>query len=121
MRALAALGLLGVLSSVLLLSADAAAKPSEYVPARAGGWPDWLAGPLQGLGAGLGRDGFQTLMLIMCASYLLVLLSGRGLPARALAAAIVLAHVIAAARAAADLPGRLRLPRLRAHGGPARP
>jgi hypothetical protein len=92
-RWLAALGLLGVLSSVLLLSADAAAKPSEYVPSRAGGWPDWLAGPLQGLGAGLGRGGFQTLTLIMCASYLLVLVCGRALSGRTLAAAIVLAHL----------------------------
>jgi hypothetical protein len=94
LRALAALGLLGVLGTVFLLSADAAARPTEYVPARVGGWPGWMAGPLQGLGATLSRDGFQTLMLLMCASYLLVLLAARALPARALAAGIVLAHVI---------------------------
>ncbi len=93
-RALGALGLLGVLTTVLLLSADAAAKPSEFVPARSGGWPGWLAGPLAGLGAGLGKDGFQTLMLVMCASYALVLLSARALPLGALAAGIVAAHVI---------------------------
>lgn len=86
--------MLGVLATVFLISADAAAKPSEFVPARQGGWPGWLAGPLQGLGAGLGKDGFQTLMLIMCASYLLVLLAARTLPMRAIAAGIVAAHVI---------------------------
>jgi Glycosyltransferase family 87 len=93
LRALGALGLLGVLTSALLLSADAAANPSDLVPARVGGWPDWLAGPLGGLGETLTRGRFQTLMLVMCASYLLVLLAARALSGRALAAAIVLAHL----------------------------
>lgn len=87
---------MGVLSTALLLSADAASKPSEFVPARAGGWPDWLAGPLQGLGAGLTRNGFQTLMLLMCASYLLVLVGARTLPGRSIAVAVVLSQVILA-------------------------
>ena len=94
MRALGALGLLGVLATVTLLSADAAAKPSEFVPARSGGWPGWLAGPLAGLGAGLGRGDFQTLVLVMCAGYALVLVSARALPLGVIAAGIVLAHVI---------------------------
>src|ERR1700727_2978585 len=46
LRALGALGLLGVLTSVFLLTADAAAGPSQYVPARSGGWPNWLCGPV---------------------------------------------------------------------------
>jgi hypothetical protein len=94
LRALGVLGLLGVLTSALLLSADAAASPSDLVPARVGGWPGWLAGPLEGLGATLTRGSFQTLMLIMCASYLLVLIASRALPWRALAAVIVLTHVV---------------------------
>jgi hypothetical protein len=94
LRGLGGVGLLGVVATVLLLSADAAAKPSEYVPARVGGWPDWMAGPLEGLGAGLTSGGFQTLVLIMCASYLLVLVAAQSLPGRALAAGIVLAHVL---------------------------
>ena len=94
LRALGALGLLGVLASALLLSADAAANPSELVPARAGGWPGWLAGPLGGLGETLTRGRFQVLMLVMCASYLLVLIASRALSGRALAATIVLAHVV---------------------------
>jgi alpha-1,6-mannosyltransferase len=92
-RALGALGLLGIVTTVLLICAGAASKPTQYVPARQGGWPGWLAGPLHGLGVGMGSGGFQTLMLIMCASYALVLLSARTLPVAAVAGAIVLAHV----------------------------
>ena len=89
-----ALGLLGVVTTVFLVSAGAATRPSQYVPARSGGWPSWMAGPLEGLGVGITRSGFQTLTLIMCASYLAVLLAARTLPMRALVAAIVAAHVI---------------------------
>ncbi len=94
MRALGALGLLGIVASVFLLSAGAASGPGQYVPAREGGWPAWLAGPLRGLGVGLSSGDFQTLMLLMCASYLLVLASARALPPAALAGAIVLANAI---------------------------
>jgi hypothetical protein len=96
LRALGALGLLGVVSSAIVLSADAAAKPSEFVPARAGGWPDWMAGPLQAIGAGLTNAGFQTLMVVMSVSYVLVLAGARSLPWRAIVAAIVLAQVFLA-------------------------
>ena len=44
-RTLGALGLLGVLTSVFLVAAGAATRPSVYVPARHGGWPGWMAGP----------------------------------------------------------------------------
>jgi hypothetical protein len=93
-QALGALGLVGVVTSVLLLSAGAASAPSQFVPARSGGWPAWLAGPLSGLGVGLSSGGFQALLLIMCASYLLVLAAARRLPLAAVAGAIVLANVI---------------------------
>ena len=65
-------------------------------PARSGGWPGWMAGPLRGprhehrLGCS-----FQTLTLIMCASYLLVLLArARAADRCARSRAIVAAHVI---------------------------
>jgi hypothetical protein len=90
-RALGALGLLGVLATVFLISAGAASAPSQYVPGRSGGWPAWMAGPLRGLGIGLESASFQALMLIMCASYLLVLFAARRLPMAALVGAIVLA------------------------------
>ncbi len=93
-RALGALGLLGILTTVFLLTAGAAGAPSQYVPARSGGWPAWMAGPLRGLDMGLSSGGFQALMLIMCASYLLVLVTARTLPVGPLAGGIVLAHLI---------------------------
>jgi alpha-1,6-mannosyltransferase len=93
-RALGALGLLGIVATVFLVSAGAASAPSQYVPARSGGWPAWMAGPLRGLDIGLSSGDFQTLMLLMCASYLLVLAVARRLPLGALAGAIVLANAI---------------------------
>jgi hypothetical protein len=93
-RALGLLGLLGILMTLFLVSAGAASTPTEYVPARTGGWPAWLAGPLHGLDLGLSGGSFQTLMLIMCASYALVLVGARALPMKALAGTIVAANVI---------------------------
>jgi alpha-1,6-mannosyltransferase len=94
--ALAAAGLLAVLASALLLAAGAAGAPSRYVPARSGGWPDWLAGPLAGLHLGLPGGRFQTLMLVMCGGYLLVLVGARSLPLGLIAAAIVAANLVLA-------------------------
>lgn len=91
--ALAALGALAVLVSSFLLAAAAAGEPSQYVPARIGGWPAWLAGPLRGLEASLSSSTFQTLTLVMCAGYLLVLVGARTLPVALLALAILAAHV----------------------------
>jgi hypothetical protein len=92
LRALGALGLLGVLTSVFLVAAGSATRPSLYVPARRGGWPHWLAGPLQGLDVGISSQGFQALTLVMCASYLAVLLAARTLPPWAIVAAIVASY-----------------------------
>lgn len=92
--ALGLLGLLGVVATVFLTSAGAAGEPSQYVPARSGGWPPWLAGPLAGLHMSLDSGSFQTLTLIMCASYLLVLACARALPMSALVLAIVAANAI---------------------------
>src|SRR5215831_5368957 len=80
LQALGAIGLLGVLTTVFLLAAGAATRPSLYVPARRGGWPHWMAGPLQGLNVGISSQSFQVLTLIMCAGYLAVLLAARALP-----------------------------------------
>ena len=93
-RAAGTLGLLGILASVFLLCAGAAGAPSQYVPSRIGGWPGWLAGPLQGLGMTLSSHSFQTLTLLMCAGYALALFCARALPGRALIATVLGAHVI---------------------------
>jgi alpha-1,6-mannosyltransferase len=78
----------------MLVSAGAASRPTIYVPARNGGWPGWLAGPFEGLGIGIGTNSFQALMLIMCASYLVVLLVAERLPLGAIGGVIVLTHLI---------------------------
>ena len=96
LRALGALGLVGVVASAFLLAAGAAGAPTAFVPARSGGWPGWLAGPLSGLQLGLPGERAQTLTLVMCGGYALVLVGARALPLRAIAAAIVGAHAILA-------------------------
>ena len=83
-----------MVTTVFLLTAGVASEPSQYVPGRSGGWPGWLAGPLEGLGVGITKGSFQALMLIMCASYLVVLVGARTLAVRPLVAAIVAAHLI---------------------------
>jgi len=92
--ALGWIGLAGILGSVFLICAGAAGAAGTFVPARSGGWPGWLAGPLSGLNLSLSDTRFQVLTLVMCGAYVLVLLSARGLPMRALAGTIVLAHVV---------------------------
>src|SRR5438105_13093854 len=92
-RAAALLGALAVVASAYLLAAAAAGEPSQYVPARIGGWPNWLAGPLEGHGGSLSAGAFETLTLLMCAGYALVLVGARRTPAAAIALAIVAAHV----------------------------
>jgi hypothetical protein len=92
--ALGALGLLAIVASVFMISAGAASGPSLYVPGRSGGWSAWMAGPLRGLGIGITSSGFQTLTLVMCAGYLLVLATVRRVPVGALIGAIVLANAI---------------------------
>jgi Glycosyltransferase family 87 len=91
--ALGLLGLAGIVACAFLIAAGSASKPTSFVPARSGGWPGWLAGPLQGLGVGITRGSFEALTLIMCAGYVAALAAARRLHTWALAAAIVAAHV----------------------------
>lgn len=87
-------GLCAVVAAVFLLVAGAAAGPSVFVPARTGGWPHWMAGPLQGLHLSLGPVRFELLTALMAAGYLAALGCARRLPAAAIGAAIVAAHLI---------------------------
>lgn len=94
LRALGAAGLVAIVTSVLLVCAGAADRPSQFVPARSGGWPSWLAGPLGHLGVGISSSRFQALTLLMCAGYGCVLIAARALSPRSIAAAIVAANAI---------------------------
>jgi hypothetical protein len=94
LRVIGLLGAGGILVSVALLAAGSASKPNYEVPSRVGGWPSWLAGPLEGLHVGFSPNIFQTLTLVMAGCYLLVLLSARVLSLRLLATTILAAHVL---------------------------
>ncbi len=94
LRALGAIGLVGVLVGVLLVCAGAANGPTIYVPGRSGGWPTWMAGPLAGLRGGLGSDSFEAYTLLMCAGYGAVLVAARALSLRTIAAGILAANLI---------------------------
>jgi alpha-1,6-mannosyltransferase len=92
--ALGYLGIAAVLAGVFLVSGGAATRPTSIVPARSGGWPDWMAGPLRGLDLGISRGSFQAYTLLMCAGYVAVLVSAQRLRMRAIVAAVVAAHVL---------------------------
>jgi hypothetical protein len=94
LRVAGALALAAVVASSALLATGSASHPNYYVPGRIGGWPSWLAGPFGGLGLSLGHSGFQTLTLMMGGSYLVLLLSARVLSPKAIALAILAAHVV---------------------------
>ena len=119
--AVASLGLLAIVASSFGIAAGAAGGPTSFVPARAGGWPGWLAGPLSGLGLSISAGSFQTLMLAMCAGYGVLLITGRSLPGRVIWSRHRARPRDPAAGTAAALPGRLRLPVLCPYGGAARP
>jgi hypothetical protein len=87
------LGLVSVPVCVLILVARAAGSPSQYVPARSGGWPGWLSGPLHGLGLTLDSTTFQVLTLAMCVGYVLVLLCAQALSGKTIAVSIVAANI----------------------------
>jgi alpha-1,6-mannosyltransferase len=71
----------------------AAAGPSEpIIPASWHGMPGWMAGPLPGVGDGIGRGEFSALFLVMCAGYAVALVTR--LDRRAVTAAIVVLHVL---------------------------
>ncbi len=94
LRAVGIAGLLGIVVSIFGVVSGAAGSPTSYVPARIGGWPNWLSGPLHGLGVGIGSSSFQVLTLVMCAGYVAALLAARDLPGKAIALAILAANLL---------------------------
>jgi hypothetical protein len=86
--------LAGLLYSALILVSAAASHPLREVPARLGGYPAWLRGPLSGTGYLLRPSQFATVVLVMTACYLLALLCATALPAGWTIGAVVLAHAV---------------------------
>jgi alpha-1,6-mannosyltransferase len=94
LRTVGTVGLLGILLSIFGVAAGAAGQPTPYVPARIGGWPGWLSGPLHGLGLSIDSSSFQLLTLVMCAGYAAALFAARALPGKAIAFAILAANLL---------------------------
>lgn len=90
---LAALALAGLVVAGVLLCLRAAAARSGLIPASWHGMPDWMSGPLPGIGSGLSAGAFAGLFAVMCACYLAVLLLGRSVDARMAIGAIVVAQL----------------------------
>ena len=97
-RALAWLGLLGVVVGAGLLATLAASEPTGFVPAHIhGGFPSWLSGPLHDVHLGrLTTNRFQVLLLTMSAAYGAVLVGVRSLSLRAVMVVAIVANVLLA-------------------------
>ncbi len=89
---------LACLTAIVYLGAaiaiGSAAAPAKRVPARYGGFPGWLRGPLDGIGLPLSREGFVVAVVAMFAAYGLALVCVGALRARWTLAAIGLVHIV---------------------------
>ncbi len=72
----------------------AAYRPTALVPARAGGFPLWLRGPLGSLGGYLPYSDFAIWMVVMMGIFLIALLTVPALHVRWVIAATVVLHVL---------------------------
>jgi hypothetical protein len=88
------LGLAGLLACGFLIAAGAAGAQSSFVPAGEQQFPGWLAGPFAVFNLTLSFDGFEWLLLAMCACYVLALIGSQALHVRTVLSVIVLLHVI---------------------------
>jgi len=73
---------------------SAASQPQWLVPARLGGFPEWLRGPLSGAGYVLPPDRFGIVFLAMTACYLVALATAPALSARLVLGSIVALHAL---------------------------
>ncbi len=88
------LALAGCVAVSLRIVTAAASHPLRQVPARRGGLPGWLRGPLSGTGYWLAPRQFALLALALTAGYLVALACAPALRARWAIAAIVALHAI---------------------------
>ena len=86
--------LAGILYCAMILVTAAASHPLREVPARLGGYPGWLRGPLSGAGFLLRPSQFAAVVLVMAALYLLALLCAPALRVGWTIGAVVLAHAV---------------------------
>jgi len=87
--------LLGLLATGVVLGAGAAGQQLFFfVPAGYRSFPDWMRGPLQGLGLSLDPTDGALLLVAMSACYLVALAAAPRIPAPAVIAAIVALDVV---------------------------
>ena len=91
---IAAAGIGGLLLLSLLVAAGAAAYPTRLVPSARFMFPEWLAGPLAGLGAEMHIAAFGVALGLMVVCYVAVLWQARAIPARWIVGPIVALHVV---------------------------
>src|SRR3954449_11832852 len=86
------LALGGLVACGLVICVRAAAAPSGLIPASWHGMPEWMAGPLPGVGTGLTAGAFSALFVLMCGCYLAALTVR--LDARLTVAAVLALHTL---------------------------
>jgi hypothetical protein len=91
---LALAGVAGLVVVSVLVATGAAAYPTRLVPSSRFLFPDWMAGPLAGLGMEMGIAAFGVALALMVACYALVLWQARAIPARWIVGPIVALHLI---------------------------
>jgi alpha-1,6-mannosyltransferase len=94
-RALAVLSLVGLLGASLLVVVAAATYPTQLVPARLGGFPGWLRGPLSDLiDVFFFPADFGFAIVVMTACYLVALACAEAVRPRWVIVTVVALHVI---------------------------
>lgn len=83
---------LGICSWAIV--SGAAYRPTALVPARTGGFPPWLRGPLNGAGGYLPYSDFAVWIVVMMGVFLVALLTVPALHVRWVVAATVVFHVL---------------------------
>jgi alpha-1,6-mannosyltransferase len=88
------LGLAGLVASSALIVMGAVGRLGVLVPAARHSYPDWLRGPLSGLGIALTPNGLAWLLVGMSAGYVLVLVCADAVSMRVAIGTIVGLHVL---------------------------
>jgi alpha-1,6-mannosyltransferase len=93
-RGLGLLSLGGLLYLAFIIVAGAGYRPTKVVPARSGGFPDWLRGPLAELGWVLPIHDFAVYVTWMLGCFLIAMLCVSALRPAWVIATVVLLHVL---------------------------
>jgi alpha-1,6-mannosyltransferase len=93
-RGLGLLSLGGLVYFAFVIAAGAGYRPTRVVPARTGGFPDWLRGPLADLGWVLPIHDFAVYVTVMLGCFLVAVVCVTALRPRWVIGTVVLLHVL---------------------------